>query len=496
VYFRWTMRYVQRFQPMSQFLADLVYIPIPLRKVLLTITRVQLFPVEGTRLYERLEEGLNTIVYIPAPPFLLDDRRASAYGGTLLGLIYDIAPWFTSPLLSSFTSTVLRSAPCAVPTDLREQALKKEIEAGCQEYSHRYHLDFSSIFSSDPLDRTIPLAPNIPPNPDVANQCFKVFSEIRSSIADMILVPKLSTKTCGAITSQGCFETFPAFAINDCYGELINGNFSTASIERMYYLSGLRVLGPSEMRSSWTYGDLRPRVYYAQGATTFNVAKYIQPIFNFIVNFFDVVHRYNRFLEPEGILLEDFVVTIFDYASFTSKLEEIIPFLTDMSHFFVGVTVHVVDAREGLVPVDLGELLEHYNHICNSTSTFDVTKVLGLKFPLVLRHTCGQLGVPGNIQEDTLLNGIHIIFMVGWLYARCVGDDSKVYRLPSSWPDYLFEDAIRNNGEISLEKSEDFLYNPSDDYESEAWHFAKRPYNRSYNKIHSSIFFVWFRGKS
>lgn len=58
------------------------------------------------------------------------------------------------------------------------------------------------------------------------------------------------------------------------HGWPIPDAWSLKEVERFYCHTGVTIDGPVEMRSSWKYNDLKPRIYYAQGPTVYSVSKY------------------------------------------------------------------------------------------------------------------------------------------------------------------------------------------------------------------------------
>jgi hypothetical protein len=187
-------------------------------------------------------------------------------------------------------------------------------------------------------------------------------------------------------------------------------------------------------------------------------------------------------------------VIIYDYESFTSTLDEIRSFIRELGDFFSGTTVWLVGSKHGPKEQDLGELLHAFNQDCNFDAEFDVSKVLPSDEHDPIRwHTCGMLGVPGDIASKTLLHGIHTLFICSSLdKSRCIGDDARIsLLLQSLLCRVLLEDRLRNIGRISLEKTEEFEYDDTDDYELRAWHYAKRPILRTRNRViqqHMDIF--------
>lgn len=426
-------------------------------------------------------------------PELFPERvRGYCYAGMdLLGFIENCHDLFSSPIFCGFISSIIRSAPGISKEEaelVMAEGLAKEIRASI--FEHRpEEFDYTCIFSSNPRDRTRPLHRYLDPNPRVAHSIHQSLCRLRDSFQDSILYPKISMKTVGAKVSDEFFQrASQQFLVeNEELLEKANG-VSTKLLQRLEFYEDQTVPGPVEIRSSWKYNDLKPRVYFAQGGDTFQYSKYVQSFFNKLADSLEVSHTINRFFEPSDALSEEDTVMIYDYSSFTSTIQEITHFVHNLSLFFRGVTVYLIGERGGPQEMDLGELLCKYNETCNLDAQFDISKVCFFEDFSILWHTCGMLGVPGNIQSSTVLHGIHLCFISrSTMRCRCVGDDAKMYiKLSSLLERIILEKQLQTLGVISIDKTETFDYRDDDDYELETWHFAKRPIVRYHNRILSS----------
>jgi hypothetical protein len=373
--------------------------------------------------------------------------------------------------------------------DFEEDRIKltsKEIEASVFEY-RPVKLDYTCLFSNDSTKRSIPLAPNLEPCPSVAHGIYTALLSCRESLEGTVLYPKCGRKTVGLKVSdefRRCSSSKFQSEVDDEIEEC--GGVTTQILQKLEFWEGIRIGGPVEVRCSWKYNVLKSRLYFAQGGDTFHSSKYVQPIFNLLADSLEITHTMNRVFEPLSVLSKDDFVIIYDYASFTSTLQEIVSFLEELSTFFHGVTVFLVGDKDNLIPVDLGDLLAEYNRDCNYNALFDIGRVASFsdESDFLLYHTCGMLGVPGNIQSCTFLHGIHLAFVAGSLFrCRCIGDDAKMYWKGTVLGRSILEGQLKNIGRISLEKTEIFEYDDTDDYELRAWHFAKRPLLRTMNRV-------------
>jgi hypothetical protein len=182
------------------------------------------------------------------------------------------------------------------------------------------------------------------------------------------------------------------------------------------------------------------------------------------------------------------VFMIYDYASFTSSLADFPRFIDELGVFLKDTQVHVFDTHSGIQDLDLHDLLESYNSICNKDGEFDVSKVIHLEdgsSRIVLQHhVAGMLGVYGNITGSTALHGL-----VGMTIAgnedriNTIGDDAGgIFDLTGMSIDEVKE-CIRVIGDISEEKFE--VWEEDQEYAEDGlgWHFTKRPLNVRFGNV-------------
>lgn len=331
-------------------------------------------------------------------------------------------------------SLALRVAPGITASDFEEVVVGscyKEISAAISRFDAA-HLDFRCIFSSNMSDRFISFSDRLPPDEEVASDTYQIFASSRSALHGMRIFPSLGTRTVGHQVASNFWEYYRTTGCT--FKHMEDGSrFDSADVTpldcmRMYEETGGVVDGPVEMRMAWKYSDLTPRVYYARGGTVIPASQYIQPIMNRLIDMFPEVHRHNRFSPPSEPLTDSDVEVIYDYSSFTSVLDHAVDFINSMGSFYRGVLVDLIDVRDGVHTVDLGELFIQYNEGCNHYASFDVERLYRSYVDddiLVFQHTCGMLGVEGNIFVATLLHGIHSRFVFGLGRSKCVGDDAR-----------------------------------------------------------------------
>lgn len=267
---------------------------------------------------------------------------------------------------------------------------------------------------------------------------------------------------------------------------------TTLEVERKYHRSGLSTLGPSEVRIAWKYNDLKPRVYYSQGATAYESAKYIHQIFDTLQRTFPMTHPYTRYnpgrlgeLEPHNTLY------IYDYSSFTSKLTEFRYFCSALSDFCKGYRCMIFDTHEGIRSVDLGDLLARYNETCNTLPEFDISMVMEHGSEPIREHeNAGLLGVYGNIVGSTVLHGLHLCEICGSMdRCNCIGDDALAIRdMADGISHDETIDQICTIGQVAKEKTK-IYEKDSSEYRVEGWHFVKRPIDRFERRIITGVLF-------
>lgn len=234
------------------------------------------------------------------------------------------------------------------------------------------------------------------------------------------------------------------------------------------------------MRWAFKYTDLRPRCYYARGPSDYYASRYIQQVFNILVDSLESTHRHHRYY-TEGIRsTSEHTLFIYDYSSFTSTFHEANNFIAALSRYFKGLLITVFDTFEGYKTIDLGDYLSRYLAQCNTLAAFDIGKAnvdrdyIG---PHIVYHNTGMLGIPGNITSCTLAHGIHLAILLQSVFlSRCVGDDA----IGATLRNFITEvfPQLQNIGEVSLPKCETWSIDDDDidgENSEKVWNYIKRP---------------------
>lgn len=460
-----------------QFLSAMLEAEASTRKVVITIFRTRVFPEKSTRVFSRLRETLQRpIVYRNGNGVLVEH--------TLLDILRPIRNYITSPILAGFLMSIVQTLPLPGNQgyDLKQEAIQKEVLASTDRREPTV-FNWSSVLSPNyKIRQSSQLADKYHIAPDVQHRIFHTLTYSKARLHMSLIFPQYSHKSMGQRSEEH---------LRRCWNEDdIQFENSTFGLEILYHRHGLQISGNTEMRVAFKYNDLRPRCYFAQGPNQYYTARYIQPIFNIILDAIPGVNRETRF-DISGIrLTEDEVLFIYDYSSFTSNLIELTDFTRELANFYRGTKVVIVDMHYGLVETDLGDLLDDYNESCNNYPSFEIQRSLDPEFfaaELVYHHHSGMLGVPGNISSCTLLHGIHLMVLCLSMYCRCVGDDAIGAMMINGQDgkDSLYRN-LSNLGDIAFSKMEFWESVPLEleDYDSVMWNYTKRPICRTGQRVY------------
>jgi hypothetical protein len=378
---------------------------------------------------------------------------------------------FLTPLRSGLVSLLVRQVPYSDNQELldaKTASIHKEIAAAVTQY-HPAQLDYSSILTFDKR-YTYRLFHNTPLATDIQFYIFKSLSSTKVSVSQRILFPDFSTKTIGATARKNAAGHT---VLDESPIE------STRDLEVFYHMHGFRFIGPTELRQAFKFLDLGPRTYYARGSSVYYDSRYIQPIFNILVDALGITHRFTRYHTHTVPLTAAELAFIYDYSSFTSTLHEIRNFCTKLATFFRDTSVTIIDTFDGIIEVNLGRMLEEWNQTCNLDPDFDVSVLLDINAEDgIIFHNCGMLGVPGNISSCTLLHGIHLaVILENYAKGKVIGDDAFFVfsreKTASGYDIISLMDALTNLGRVVPEKVEQ--WDVEDIEDDDTWHYTKRP---------------------
>jgi len=92
----------------------------------------------------------------------------------------------------------------------------------------------------------------------------------------------------GAVSVRVAREYIDAYAPDE---EVL----TTLDLERIRFRYNILAQGPTQVKSAWKLNELKPRVYYSKGPTAHNASRFIQQVFNTLIDLFPATNRYTRF---------------------------------------------------------------------------------------------------------------------------------------------------------------------------------------------------------
>jgi hypothetical protein len=328
-----------------------------------------------------------------------------------------------SPIRASLLSMMLRNLPLKTPRwsgiedAARVDSFLKEFRA-TQRPRKLPVIDYRSVFQS----HNTQWHPDVPLRPALQRDIRSRLTAWKADLSKRILYPRYSKKTMGCESS---FSLGTLLRPDFSYGEKL----TTFDLEEYYHRTGQTISGPVEMRQAWFFNDLKPRTYFANGASTYFASRYLQTIFNTLLDSFPHTHRKSRFRMRRLRFGSHDRVIVYDYSSFTSSMSEQYYFLNALAEFCKGTNVTILDTFYGLITISLGDLIYSYNEVCNNLPEFRIAESLRdlMDIPdLSFLHQCaGFLGVYGNLASCTILHGLNLAILSGeYDRCSCVGDDA------------------------------------------------------------------------
>jgi len=427
----------------------------------------------------QLRDTLDYIIPHPDP----------AYRITMGKLYTAIEAHITSIVALSIISAFVRSAPALNMSDydeLIQASIDKETSAHERPLKGQ-QLDYRAIMTVG--SHRIPIHTN--PwlySPSVSLMYCEWIYNWKAELHHRIYYPQFNpNKYIGRISDNRCRAVMEQFGFSQ--DEIRNTSFD---LYYLYFMTGITTDGPCEVQFAFKYNDVKPRVYYRIGSWAYWKALYIHDLIDDLMKAFPHTHPRSRYnIQRIEIGRQKAMIIVYDYATFTSNLEELRYFLLALADTIQGTEVLLWDYREGLKPYDAGDLLREYTEECCVNMEYDLGEVLGSDDPLVhLSNLAGLLGVYGNINGSLSLHGLVLCHLCGHpSKCTCIGDDALgVIRRKhdSSMRDRDLKKtvltAIQVIGDLSLEKTitfdaygSRFKLDEEDLSEIAGWHYVKRP---------------------
>lgn len=364
-----------------------------------------------------------------------------------------------------------------------ESALKEYHQS--QKGSRPQVLDYNVWFSPNPSDIELPLSPFLSPCPDINHRLRVCLHTFKTTISRMgIILPQVNGKRSVSRSTATLFcESFEP-------PQPWDKEVLPRDLERRYADTGKIVGGYAELRQTWTFGDLKPRTYFAFGGLAYRASRFIRPVANELVNAFSETGFKSRFSYNDVSLSPTRRLFTYDYKSFTTNLAEQKWFLYALSEYMRDVEVEILDTRYGVERVSVGAMIEEYTRVTTDMPEFTLQRLFEEEeFQPYIHLVGGFLGVYGNISTATSLHGMHASQICGeGTNSKCVGDDvlASGEREPENIQDFdSTMKAVQSLGDVEQSKvqiwEEDGMDRPI--LEDTGWHYTKRPIDRIGNNI-------------
>jgi len=321
-----------------------------------------------------------------------------------------------------------------------------------------------------------PLHPTMLPNPIQSARIHRVIdSWISELTAKDVILPHMTSKLVSKHTQEMVSDIYPDYTTFEEEGA------TQPDLENIYMKYGDLLLGGScEVKQRWYTSGLVPRTYYAAGSDAYHKSKYLRDGFNRLCDLLPPTERFAR-VNTRRIVLSnpDSHAIIYDLTSFTSNMHEQRHFLDRLALYCRGSIVRVLDAIEGTIEVDLGDLISQYNDL-NKNPTYSSKKLLGSDL-ILDHHVAGFLGVYGNLATCTFLHGAVMSCVVeSFQQLGIAGDDGLI----ESYDDWMTFFAIRLLG--LMEESKGYSTNDTGNQV-----YLKRPIRQVGNRIYSESFALY-----
>lgn len=467
---------------LQDFIDWLPHLDIPARKAILVLCRTGADISVKCRVAIRLSNQLHRTFYRTAPKEEVQ---------TLKEILYPLIQFVTSPYYSGLVSMLTRFIPNN-PSEIYEiieESISKEVLAITTPKENTILCWSNYLQPPRAIDEIYPLSSIHPYDFETHLNIYLSFLRARISLSGKRYYPSYSRKTLPRIAAEHLQRLW---IFDD-----IDFQPSTLGLEILYHRTGIKLQHDTEIRCAFKYHDLRPRTYFARGPRDYYPSRYIQPIFNTLIDSFQSTHRVFRYDTSLVRVADDEVLFIYDYSAFTSKLHEVNDFLRDLSLFFEGTFVTLVDTHDGEIQVNLGEMMREYVDECNSQSPF-LSMLEPNGDPMeyesrLLFSETGKLGVPGNITSCTLIHGLHLMIICSSMLIKVIGDDALGKIKQKDYP--FLNRLLLCIGDISEDKQESWIQ-PEEpekhDPAEEMWHYTKRPITRVNERVAREPFsIIW-----
>lgn len=440
--------------PTCDIAALLSYIqtlPMKLRKQLITLCRGMSIPHHGTSLYHKTSDLLLSI-----PKNIEPVVFSLACDPLTTGLLISLA--ISLPIPENIVRGVYTELLAKEMTVMESTPLPPAINYNC-------------FFG----EYTTPIHPTISANPRQAHAIHSIIDKWILATEDTLILPHMTNKLCSKATQNMVRSRYPEYLTFEEDGA------TQPDLEYLYMTKGDHFLGsPCEVKQRWYTSGLVPRTYYAAGADAYHRSKYVRVMLNALCDYLPPTERFSR-VNPHRIVLKNpsAHALIYDLSSFTSNMHEQRHFIYRLAMYCKGRFVRILDAVEGVVSIDIGDLLLQYNTL-NEEPSYMSEKLLGVDVELT-HHVAGFLGVYGNLATCTFLHGAIMSQLVDDFSQLGVAGDDGLIDSSDDWTTFF---VIRLLGLMEESK----VYNTSE----EGWQvYLKRPTRQFHNRIYSESFAIY-----
>lgn len=450
-----------------------VILPLDLRarKTLLSILRCQSVPTLRSKLVKQVLRGYPEY-YRP----VITTRGGECI--SLNSIVESLAAYIVHPIPNGFLQMVTKTLP--LERDDVDKAIMegfaKEITAS-QERRFTPLTNISSVLSPFRKDRRTTLLVGWNAfNPEIHDYIFQQLMRVSSLLTDKPYYPNYGHK----LLPQTSLSNFRQ--LQESYGYRFEE--STCGVEAFYSREGILPDGPTEMKQSFGYNDLRPRIYFSRGSTHYAQSKYIQEVFNRILEGFPCVHKFERFHISKLEIQDGEIFMVYDFSTFTTNLQSLSGFLYALADLYSHLEITVIDTFQGPVTINLGEYIRGYTAECNDSPRFETFYGSTDGEPITYTSGAGLLGIPGNISSSTLWHAVILMCLIESIALKVVGDDAGAVLPAGDTPGSLVS-SLNMFGDVSMPKTEAWAHvDIMEVIEKVVWQYVKRQIYRLGNKIH------------
>jgi hypothetical protein len=309
--------------------------------------------------------------------------------------------------------------------EIRRNAWMKEVNVFRSVIYRRPHIDWSSLMNVSGSE----ILPGVETEPFTAADIQYSLNRAVFRIKRQTLYPSMSKKLVPSRAQKW-------LANRQHLLSEFSMEYTPASFERIYILSGAHLDGPAALKQRWYLHGIQPRTYANSGETGYFRGRHLKDVWNILWNSFEPTERFKRVdISRIRRASRKYSFAMYDLTTFTSNLETHRDFVRALASD-LDIEVEVVDGRYGYVVASLKEMLEEYaDNLCSGVKWYDEAGVLVEEGIEDFHAVAGLLGIIGNIASCGLAHGFFLRALVEGLKSMGVaGDDAIfIYLLENGW---------------------------------------------------------------